>query len=59
MTLCVALLFDGGASVATASDRMITSGDVKFEPLEGKVWQITSAIGVMIAGHAALHRQTY
>src|SRR6185295_3529098 len=64
MTVCVAAIAGGGTCVYGASDRMITSYDIEFEPqleLSGvekgtsdegrKIVPLTSSIVVMIAGN--------
>lgn len=56
VTVCVAAICDN-ASVFGASDRMLTSGDVKFEPPQEKIYSISSSIAVMIAGDASLQLQ--
>jgi len=37
-----------------ASDRMITSGDIEFEPPMQKIWQLTGSIAMMVAGDVGL-----
>jgi hypothetical protein len=53
VTVCIAAR--SGAVILGASDRMLTSGDVQFEPSSGtKIIQLTSSVFVMTAGDAAL-----
>lgn len=66
MTVCIAALFrfnystdpaapDWGTAVLTASDRMITAGDVEYEPFQIKMGQITPYVAVLIAGDYTVH----
>ena len=56
MTVCVAAIC-GDSSIVGASDRMITAGDVEFEPPQTKLWNVSSSIAVMIAGDASLQME--
>lgn len=57
VTVCVAAI-GGGAKIFLASDRMITSGDVEFEPTSiRKVEWFTNSIVAMWAGEAAYQRE--
>jgi 20S proteasome alpha/beta subunit len=56
MTVCVAAICDG-VSVLGASDRMLTSGDVEFEPPQEKIYTITNSIAALIAGDSSLQLQ--
>jgi hypothetical protein len=40
-----------------ASDRMLTAGDVEFEPDQYKIWQFSSAIVALVAGDYALQSE--
>lgn len=53
MTVCVAALCDLNVVIG-ASDRMLTAGDVEFEPETSKIYSITNSSVVMIAGDASL-----
>lgn len=53
VTVCVAAVCDTNMIIG-ASDRMITAGDVKFEPQQTKLVNLTSSIAIMIAGDSAL-----
>lgn len=69
MTVCVAALCrwnyggggdkpdDWGTVAITASDRMITFGDVQYEPNQTKTAQITPNTVILIAGDYALHSE--
>jgi 20S proteasome alpha/beta subunit len=54
VTVCVAAICNDSAVVG-AADRMITAGDVEFEPPQTKIEVITSSIAIMIAGDIAVH----
>lgn len=56
MTVCVATI-TARARIIGASDRMITSGDIEFEPLSAKVFPLTNAIYSMWAGDASLQAE--
>lgn len=55
MTVCVAARSYN--SVFFASDRMITAGDVQFEPAVPKVVFLTPAIAIMAAGDSSFHAE--
>lgn len=67
MTICVATLFlwnyatieepDWGVAVMTASDQMITAGDIQYEPSQQKVASITPSILLLIAGDYSVHSE--
>jgi hypothetical protein len=42
-----------------ASDRMLTAGDVEFEPESQKIYSITNSIALMIAGESSLQMEIY
>jgi 20S proteasome alpha/beta subunit len=56
LTVCVAAIF-GSSGILGASDRMLTAGDVQFEPQQPKIRPITSSIVVMIAGHSPMQEE--
>lgn len=56
MTVCVAALCDG-FTILGASDRMLTAGDVQFEPQQSKLWAMTSSIVAMVAGDSAFQTE--
>jgi len=56
MTICVGCIYNKN-SILGASDRMLTAGDVQFEPSERKIWPITSSIALMVAGDISLHTE--
>ena len=68
MTVCIAVLFtfndaapDAPRSIlrgaVVMSDRMITAGDVEYEPRQRKLTQISSNILVLIAGDYPIHSE--
>lgn len=56
MTVCVAAMADKTILVGTA-DRMLTAGEVEFEPDQAKMWQFSSAIVALVAGDATLQSE--
>jgi hypothetical protein len=56
VTVCVAALCDQHVVVA-ASDRMLTSADVQFEPFQTKVMPLSNSIAAMYAGDAFLQSE--
>ena len=52
MTVCVAAICEGNILIG-ASDRMITFGDIQFQPPTPKIYNLTSSINVMTSGDAA------
>lgn len=53
MTVCVAAMCEQANIVVGAADRMLTSGDIEFEPPQTKMINLTSSIVGLIAGDAA------
>jgi hypothetical protein len=56
VTVCVATMCDKW-TIMGASDRMLTAGDVEFEPQQTKVYTITSSIAIMWAGDSSLQAE--
>lgn len=56
VTVCVAAICDG-IIIFGASDRMITSGDIQFEPEQPKLVSISSSIVAQIAGDASIQSE--
>ncbi len=54
MTVCVAAICEN-RMVVGASDRLITAGDIQFEPSQTKIYQLTTTIGVMVSGDNLLN----
>lgn len=59
VTVCIAAICNNASSVVCASDRMITSEDVQFEPALLKILQVTTSISLLTAGDSAVHAQAY
>ena len=53
MTVCIAAICRNGV-VLGASDRMLTAGDVQFEPEREKIFPLTTSIVALTAGDASL-----
>src|SRR5712692_2453156 len=53
LTVCVAAIADN-TIVVGVSDRMITGGDIEFEPPQSKIYPVTSSIVMMIAGESTI-----
>ena len=53
MTVCVAALCDEARAVIGAADRMLTAGDIEFEPPQTKIIELTTSIVGLIAGDAS------
>lgn len=58
MTVCVAAIAGTGA-ILGISDRMITAGDIEFQPKQEKIRQVTTSIAVLTAGDAGIHELIY
>jgi hypothetical protein len=56
VTVCVAAIC-GGNILIGASDRMLTAGDVEFEPETQKIYSLSNSTVVMIAGEASLQTE--
>ncbi len=68
VTVCIGALFrwnygragqppDWGMAAITASDRMITAGDMEYEPTQQKVAFITNRTVILIAGDYSVHSE--
>lgn len=53
VTVCIALITDGNTIIGV-SDRMLTAGDVQFQPMQRKQAELTNSIAVMISGDMAI-----
>lgn len=49
MTVCVAAISDR-SSIIGVTDRMLTAGDVEFEPAQAKMWAFSRAVWGLISG---------
>lgn len=56
VTVCVAAMCSSNILLG-ASDRMLTSGDVEFEPATAKIYNPTNSTVIMIAGESSLQAQ--
>jgi 20S proteasome alpha/beta subunit len=56
VTVCIAAIYER-SGVFSASDRMITAGDIQFEPPVEKVRYLTRSCLVMFAGDAAMQAE--
>jgi hypothetical protein len=56
VTVCIAAICEGGI-ILGASDRMITWGDIQFQPPTPKLVPLTTSIAAMTSGDAALLRE--
>src|SRR6266853_1595139 len=56
VTVCIAAICENGKLIG-ASDRMLTAGDIQFEPQQSKLVQLTSSMVAMIAGDSALQAE--
>ena len=52
VTVCIVAMFDEN-SIIGASDRMLTSADIQFEPQQSKILQFTNSIFTMVAGDSS------
>jgi len=57
VTVCVALLSDNRRNVVGVADRMITAGDIEYEPPQQKVIPLTNSIVVMTAGDSSFNTE--
>jgi len=53
VTVCIAARSQGG--LVLASDRMLTAGDIQFEPPTSKMTLLTSSIALMASGDSSFH----
>jgi 20S proteasome alpha/beta subunit len=56
MTVCIAAICDGNFIIG-ASDRMLTAGDIQYEPPAPKVLPLTNSIVVMSSGDASFQKE--
>ncbi len=56
VTVCVAARCAEGV-IFGASDRMLTSGDIEFEPQQPKLYPVSNSIVIQIAGDASVQAQ--
>src|SRR5579864_5856417 len=53
VTVCVAAIAEK-STVIGASDRMLTAGDVEFEPGQAKMWAFSTSAWALVSGDAAI-----
>jgi 20S proteasome alpha/beta subunit len=58
MTVCVAAMCNQHTIIA-ASDRMLTAGDVQFEPQQSKIVTLSSSIAALTAGDAGMQAEIF
>jgi 20S proteasome alpha/beta subunit len=56
MTVCVAAIAEGN-TIFAAADRMLTAGDIEYEPATSKIVDVTNAISILWAGDAAIQAE--
>ncbi|MCG2771968.1 MAG: hypothetical protein L6277_07765, partial [Desulfobacterales bacterium] len=56
VTVCVAAMC-GSDTIIGASDRMLTTGDIQFEPHQSKIIPVTRSIICMVAGDSAMQAE--
>lgn len=57
MTVCVAAICENNDTILGASDRMLTAGNVQFQPPASKAYQLTKSIVVMVAGEMTIQAE--
>jgi hypothetical protein len=55
MTVCI--VARTGGNLLFIADRMVTAGDIEFEPPTRKIQSLTSSIAMMFSGDSALHNE--
>lgn len=58
VTVCIAVIYNNNAILGVA-DRMLTAGDIEFEPQQPKILSLTKNIVAMTAGDADVQTQLY
>ena len=56
MTVCIAAICNNSV-IFGASDRMLTAGDIQFEPQLQKNYLLTSKIVIQVAGDASVQAE--
>ncbi len=61
MTVCLAAICQwlNVPIVVGCSDRMLTSGDIQFQPPASKIYGITKSIYALVAGDAGVHSEVF
>jgi hypothetical protein len=58
MTVCIAAIADS-SMIGGMSDRMLTAGDVQFQPSASKIWRLTNSIAMMVSGDIGTQSEIY
>jgi hypothetical protein len=58
MTVCVAVIAADNI-VMGMSDRMLTAGDVQFQPSSSKIWPLTNSVTMMAAGDIGTQNEVH
>ena len=57
VTVCVAAICENNTAILGASDRMLTAGNVQFQPPASKSYQLTASIVAMAAGDMSVQAE--
>ncbi len=57
VTVCVAVICENNTTILGASDRMLTAGNVQFQPPTSKTYQLTTSIVAMVAGEMTIQAE--
>jgi hypothetical protein len=58
VTVCVAAIAERYRLIGV-SDRMLTAGDVEFEPEQSKLWMFSNSMAALIAGDMSIQTQIF
>lgn len=58
MTVCIAVIYNDNA-ILGVSDRMLTAGNMQFEPMSPKILNPSNSIAVLTAGDSDIQTQIY
>jgi hypothetical protein len=58
VTVCIAAIAEKNTLIGV-SDRMLTAGDVEFEPGQAKMWAFSSSIWALIAGDMGIQAEIF
>ncbi len=53
MTVCLATVCENSRIIGVA-DRMLTAGDIEFEPEQAKIWPLTTSVVAMVSGDSTV-----
>ena len=54
VTVCIAAICDHSSTIVCVCDRMLTAGDIQFEPPQKKIVQLSNRLFLLLAGDAAV-----